>query len=85
MAIHRWASRAFTVNKAGHTELGVTASPHGDLVVVHPDRRADVPVGAAVGSQQHQPSPLGDTCLDRAATHPGFQLVSITGPKCERR
>jgi hypothetical protein len=77
--------RTFLVTQTDHTELAVAASPHRDLVVVHVDDLTDVPVGAALGGEQHDPGPLGEACLDRSSPAPRLQHRSITRSQIQRR
>ncbi len=85
MVIDRRSAAAFAVGQTRQAELGVAASPHRHLVVVHTDRRADVPVRRPIGCHQHQTGPFDGASFQRVRARTALELLTITGPENQRR
>jgi hypothetical protein len=63
VAIDVRASGPFLVAQTSQAELDVALPPDPHLIVMHADGAGDVPVGPAVGRQQHDARPLSRTRL----------------------
>ena len=85
MAVDRRAATTLAILEANKAELREALPPHTDLVVVHVDQFADVPVRHAVGGQHHDPCPLAHPGLDRVGPNPTLQFGPVQVAQLKRK